>query len=364
MTRWITVSALSYVGELISILLTASLIAFLLNYPVAVVQRVLPRSAAAVLVYLVAGFVVVILALTLVPPVFNQGRQLVTNLPTLLEEGQQQLASFQTWSVEHNLPFDVRILASQLLARVQTQAEAIASTGLGLVVGTFNWFLDLILVLVIAFYMLIDGERVWRGITGIFSQKIRDGLTQSLQRNLQRFVTGQLLLGLFMATTLSLAFWLLKVPFFLLFAVFIGLMEVIPFIGATLGIATVVTIVAFMDWWLALEVLGVAIALQQVKDNLIAPRIMGNLTGLSPVVIFVSLLLGAKLGGLLGVILAIPLTGVVKSLTEIVLDPTLPPQTGAFFHNPLTRNNYKPALSPAFGTEPDGKRESAKEAGV
>jgi hypothetical protein len=110
--------------------------------------------------------------------------------------------------------------------------------------------------------------------------------------------------------------------------------------------------------------LGVAIALQQVKDNLIAPRIMGNLTGLSPVVIFVSLLLGAKLGGLLGVILAIPLTGVVKSLTEIVLDPTLPPQTGAFFHNPLTRNNYKPALSPASGTEPDGKRESAKEAGV
>ncbi len=63
-------------------------------------------------------------------------------------------------------------------------------------------------------------------------------------------------------------------------------------------------------------------------------------------------------------ILAIPLTGVVKSLADIILDPTLPPQTGAIFHNPLTRNNYKPALSPASGTEPDGKRESAKEAGV
>jgi predicted PurR-regulated permease PerM len=347
-TGWLTLRTLSYVGELISILLTAALIAFLLNYAVAVVQPFLPRSVAAVFVYLVAAFAVVLIALTVVPPVFNQGRQLVTNLPSLLEEGQEQLASFQSWSVAHNLPFDVRILASQLLTRVQTQAEAIASTGLGLVVGTFNWFLDLILVLVISFYMLIDGERVWRSLMRIFSPTIRNGLTQSLQRNLQRFFSGQLLLGLFMATSLTLAFLALQVPFFLLFAVFIGLMEVIPFVGATLGIAMVVSVVAFINWWLALEVLGVAIALQQVKDNLIAPRIMGNLTGLSPVIIFVSLLLGAKVGGLLGVILAIPLTGVGKSLAEIVLDPTLPPQTGEFFHNPLYKDdNLKPVLSPS-----------------
>ncbi len=256
---------------------------------------------AAILVYLVAGIAVVIVALTLVPPVFNQARQLVTNLPFLLDGAQEQLTTFQAWSAERNLPFDVRILASQFLARVQTQAEAIATTGLGLVVGTFNWVLDLILILVISFYMLIDGERVWQGLTSIFSPLIRDSLTEALQRNLQRFVSGQLLLGLFMAITLTLAFWALRVPFFLLFAVFIGLMEVIPFVGATLGIATVATVVAFIDWWLALQVLAVAIALQQVKDNLVAPRIMGNLTGLSPVIIFVSLLLGAQLGGILGV---------------------------------------------------------------
>ncbi|HEY9668756.1 MAG TPA: AI-2E family transporter [Coleofasciculaceae cyanobacterium] len=354
-TGWITLNALGYVGEIISILLTAALIAFLLNYAVAAVQPLLPRNVAAVLVYLFAAFVVVILALTLVPPVYNQGRQLVMRLPSLLEEGQLRLATFQDWSVEHNLPFDVRILASQLLARIQAQAEAIASTGLGLVVGTFNWFLDLILILVISFYMLIDGERVWRSLVSIFSLRIRDGLTQSLQRNLQQFVLGQLSLGLFMTVTLTPAFWLLKVPFFLLFAVFIGLMEVIPFVGATLGIATVVSVVAFINWWLALEVLGVAIALQQVKDNLIAPRIMGRLTGLSPVIIFVALLVGAKIGGLLGVILAIPLTGVGKSLAEIVLDPTLPPQTGAFFHNPLKKERVQPALSATTGTETGGE---------
>ena len=334
-TGWIALKAISYMGELLSIVITAALIAFLLNYAVAGLRPFLPRTIAAGLVYLMAGFVVVIAALTLLPLVFNQARQLVTNFPSLLDSAQDQLNTFQAWSLQYNLPFDVQLLVSLLFDRLQTQAEAIASRSLGLVVGTFNWVLDAIFILVLSFYMLIDGERVWGSITSIFSRQIRAGLTAALKRNLQRFVSGQLLLGLFMAVTLTVAFWTLRVPFFLLFAVFIGLMEIIPFIGATLGIAAVAVVVAFIDWWLALQVLAVAVALQQVKDNLVAPRIMGNLTGLSPVIIFVSLLLGAQLGGFLGVILAIPLTGVVKSLAETVLDPTLPPQTGEFFHNPF-----------------------------
>ena len=334
-TGWIALKAISYMGELLSIVITAALIAFLLNYAVAGLRPFLPRTIAAGLVYLMAGFVVVIAALTLLPLVFNQARQLVTNFPSLLDSAQDQLNTFQAWSLQYNLPFDVRLLVSLLFDRLQSQAEAIASRSLGLVVGTFNWVLDAIFIVVLSFYMLIDGERVWGSITSIFSRQIRAGLTAALKRNLQRFVSGQLLLGLFMAVTLTVAFWTLRVPFFLLFAVFIGLMEIIPFIGATLGIAAVSVVVAFIDWWLALQVLAVAVALQQVKDNLVAPRIMGNLTGLSPVIIFVSLLLGAQLGGFLGVILAIPLTGVVKSLAETVLDPTLPPQTGEFFHNPF-----------------------------
>jgi predicted PurR-regulated permease PerM len=338
-TGWIALKAISYLGELLSIVITAALIAFLLNYAVAGLRPFLPRTIAAGLVYLMAGFVVVIAALTLLPLVFNQARQLVTNLPSLLDSAQDQLNTFQAWSLQYNLPFDVRLLVSLLFDRLQTQAEAIASRSLGLVVGTFNWVLDAIFILVLSFYMLIDGERVWGIITSIFSRQIRAGLTAALKRNLQRFVSGQLLLGLFMAVTLTVAFWTLRVPFFLLFAIFIGLMEIIPFIGATLGIAAVSVVVAFIDWWLALQVLAVAVALQQVKDNLVAPRIMGNLTGLSPVIIFVSLLLGAQLGGFLGVILAIPLTGVVKSLAETVLDPTLPPQTGEFFHNPFAHDS-------------------------
>ncbi|MGL5079984.1 MAG: AI-2E family transporter [Microcoleaceae cyanobacterium] len=334
-TGGLTISAFEYVGELIGILITAGLIAFVLNYAVATLQHYVPRGLSAALVYLIAAFVVVIIALTIVPPIVIQGRQLITKFPDLVESGKQQLIQVQAWSTERNLPFNFVVLQQQLFAKLQGGSDSIAARGFGLVVGTFNWFIDFILILIISFYMLLDGERLWQGITRFFSPKVRCILTESLVKNFQGFVLGQFILGLFMATTLTLTFSILKVPYFLVFAVFIGLMEVIPFIGATLGIGTVVIIVAFINGWLALQVLGGSIVLQQIKDNIVTPRLMGDITGLSPVVIFAALILGGKIGGLLGVILAIPLTGVIKSIVEVLLDPDSPPQTGSFFANPF-----------------------------
>ncbi|PZV17869.1 MAG: AI-2E family transporter [Leptolyngbya sp.] len=341
---WLTTQALSYIGGLISILLTAALIAFLLNYPVNALKNLLPRTAAAVIVYLASVLLVVLLLVTLLPPIINQGVQFITGFPNLLAQAQDKLTGFQVWSDEHGFPINAQFLTSQVLNRSQAIAESTATRGVSLVLGTVNRFVDFTLILVISFYMLIDGDRLWQAFTSVLNPLIQQELTISLRTNLQRFGTGQLLLGSFMAAALTIAFWILQVPFFLLFAMFIGIMEVIPFVGATLGIGTVVLIVLFIDWWLALKVLVVSLIVQQVKDNLITPRLMGKLTGLSPVFIFISLLLGAKVGGLLGIILAIPFTGVVKSFVEVVSEPTLPPQTGSFFQNPLALKDTNAAL--------------------
>ncbi len=348
---WLTLNAVSYFGELISIMVTAGLLAFLMNYLVARLRFVMSRPLAATLVYLLSGVVFVLICITIAPPVLSQAQQLITNLPNLITSGQRQLAELQAWSDTHQIQFAIPMLQQQLLSKLQERAETIATRGVGLLLGTFNWVLDLILILVISFYMLLDGERLWKGITSFFAPPIRDFLSESFRRNLQRFFSGQLLLGLFMAVTLSLAFWWLHVPFFLVFAIFIGVMEVIPFVGATLGIVTVGILVAFINWWLAVQVIGVAIVVQQIKDNLLTPRVLGNLTGLSPAIVLPTLLLGGQVGGLLGVILAIPLTGMVKTIAELLLDPTLPPQTGSFFVNPM--NSEKPVSNLQCDLDPD-----------
>jgi len=352
-TGWVTVNTLDYVSGLIGLLLTAALIAFLFNYAVAGLQRLsLPRRIAIPLAYLAAIVVTTLVGFTVVPPAIDQGRQLVARLPALLDDLQRQLAAAQAWAEANDLPVDFKPIADRAIERLQNQFQNIASTGFGVVLGTFNWVIEAILIVVVSFYMLPDSARLWRGITLFLAPPIQQELTRALQQNLQRFVTGQLLLGSFMAVTLTLAFRVLDVPFFLLFALFVGALELIPFIGATIGIGTVTLLVAFIDGWLALQVLAVSVVVQQFKDNLVSPRVMGNLTGLSPVVILVALLLGARIGGLLGVILAIPVTGALKSLTDVIADPALPPQTGAFFNNPLQPKPSAAALSPSEPSQP------------
>lgn len=71
---------------------------------------------------------------------------------------------------------------------------------------------------------------------------------------------------------------------------------------------------------------------------------MGNLTGLSPAIVLAALLLGGRVGGLLGVILAIPLAGMARTIVELLLDPTLPPQSGSFFVNPMEEPEAEEAL--------------------
>lgn len=119
-----------------------------------------------------------------------------------------------------------------------------------------------------------------------------------------------------MFTTLTPIFVVLKVPFALLFALLIGAAELIPFIGATLGIGTVTILVLFQNWWLAVQVALAAIFMQQIKDNVLAPQLMGNFTGLNPIWIFIALLLGAETAGFLGAIVAVPLAGTIKSTID------------------------------------------------
>ena len=94
-------------------------------------------------------------------------------------------------------------------------------------------------------------------------------------------------------------------------------MALVPF-GGTVGIALTTLLVALQDFWLGFRVLIAAVIVQQILDNLVAPRILGSVTGLNPVWILVSVLTGARIGGLLGVIVAVPIAVVIKTALTAV----------------------------------------------
>ena len=316
---WLLSQAFRYFEHLVTILSVAAILAFLLNYPVQFFERArVTRTQAVSLVLLVTLTLFIILGVTLVPVVIEQLVQLLKGIPAWLQASLDNLQRLDNWGKARHLPLDLTGFTRQINIRIASQVQVLASQALGFALGTLTGLLDAVLVVVLAFYMLLYGDRVWQGGINLFPPRIGISLSTSLRLNFQNFFISQLLLGLFMVVTLTPIFLFLKVPFALLFALLIGAGELIPFIGATLGIGLVTILVLVQDWKLALLVAVAAIIMQQIKDNIVAPRILGNFIGLNPIWIFVAILVGAEIAGFLGVIVAVPIAGTIKGTIDAI----------------------------------------------
>ena len=310
---WALVQLLAYFEAVIVIFTFAAILAFLLSYPVRWLRRFLPHSLAVILVFLLSIVILGGIAITVGLAVLSQGQQLIDSVTAFLNSLLPLLNRIEEFLRSRN--FQVNLSAIE----EQVRNQALASLGASLIIlqSFLTNFVTFILIAVIAFFMLLDGDKLWDFILKIVPRHRRSKFTAIIRRNFLGFFRGQLLLTLFLTTSTFLVFLILKVPFPLLLAVIIGILDMIPGIGATLGVATICLLVLSQSFWLALKVLAACIVLQQIQDNLIAPRIMQDSLNLNPVVVFFALLVGARVAGLLGIFIAIPIAGVVVTLFEI-----------------------------------------------
>ena len=303
----------------ITILIVAAILAFLLNYPVKFFERArITRTQAVIIVLLATLTLFVILGVTLVPIVADQTVQLLGRIPASLSASQENLQNFQALAKRQRLPLDLRVISTQINASIQTAVQQLASGAVGVAGTVLSGLINMVLIIVLAFYMLLYGDRVWLGLVNLLPANIRIPLTTSLRLNFHFFFLSQLLLGLFMIFVLTPVFLILKVPFALLFAILIGISQLIPFIGASLGIGLVTVLVLLQSWSLGIQVAIAAIFVQQLKDNLIAPKLLGDFIGLNPIWIFVSILMGFEIAGLLGTLLAVPIAGTIKGTFDAI----------------------------------------------
>lgn len=310
---WLLSALFHYFQHPFTILIIAAILAFLLNYVVKFFERAkITRTQAIIIVLMLTLTLLGILGVTLVPILTEQTIQLFNKVPDWLSASRTNLEHLENWAKHRRLPVDLRMVTNQINVSIQSVLQQVASSAVGFAGTLLSGMLDLILVFVLAFYMLLYGDRVWYGLVNLLPSKISIPLTHSLQINFRNFFISQLLLGLFMTITLTPTFIFLRVPFALLFAILIGLSELIPFIGATLGIGLVTLLVSLQSIWLGIPVAGAAIFMQQIKDNLLAPKLLGDFTGLNPIWIFVSILMGFEIAGLLGSLVAVPIAGTIK----------------------------------------------------
>jgi predicted PurR-regulated permease PerM len=329
---WLLSVFFHYFQHPITILSISAILGFLLNYPVKLFKRArITHTQAVIVVLLVTLTLVIILGVTLVPMLIDQTIQLLNKIPDWLTTSQRNLEQVEALAIQRRLPFDLKVISTQINANIQNLVQQLASGAVGFAGTLLSGLVNLMLVVVLAFYMLLYGDRVWSGLVSLLPSNIKIPLTTSLRLNFQNFFLSQLLLGLFMVVTLTPIFLVLRVPFALLFAIFIGIAQLIPFVGATLGIGLVTILVLLQNWWLAVQVALVAILMQQIKDNLLAPKLMGDFIGLNPIWIFVAILMGFEIAGLLGTLVAVPIAGTIKGTFD-----TLKSSQSGDFVSPFT----------------------------
>lgn len=303
-------------------------------------ERYIKNRLFAVLTVYALGSVVTIIGIIVVIPT------LVVQVSQLLQSTFDHIPSFIEWLTQILTPLEQKLSAAHIHMKTSDMLLNVAATApkpdAGLVMAhltsvatsTVTWLFYGLSVLILAFYFLLDGPRMSREIAGIFPEAFTARILaffQDADRNLHSFFKGQIVLGLLFGAFMVAVYSALGVPYALALGIILGVWEVVPVIGPTIGIIPTVIAVLLqgMEHVPAGRLVQVAIVLavfgicQWLKDNIVAPKYIGNVIGLHPVVIFIAIMIGARLDGMLGIIVSLPVACIVNVFLKHLRHPEL-----------------------------------------
>jgi len=195
----------------------------------------------------------------------------------------------------------------------------------GTVGGVINWTALFVAIVIFSVYLTSEGEQLLQlGLLRISDDRKRERvkkLINDVEYKLGRWMTGQLTVSTIAGITLGLVLSLLKVPFALPLGVIVGLLNTIPTLGTTLAIIPSVLVALISGGWTrALVVLVIYLIYQQIENNVLIPRIMGNAVGLKPIVVMFGVTMFLILFGAWGAVLAVPVMVVINIFYEFYID--------------------------------------------
>jgi predicted PurR-regulated permease PerM len=186
----------------------------------------------------------------------------------------------------------------------------------------FEIFIGIFFVLASAAYWIFERDRAVQLVTSLVPRprrKIVRDTWDLIDLKLGAYVRGQLILIAAVATVLSLAFWAIGLPYWILVGIFAGVVEIVPVIGPLTAGAVAIGVGLTVSWQLALAAGVVVLVVRLVEDYLVIPKVLGDAVGLSPLLVLVSVTAVAILFGGFAVLLAIPLAAVVATLIGVIV---------------------------------------------
>jgi len=305
--------------DLVLVLITAVVIASAIEPGVVRLRRRgLPRVFSVLLIYVLIFAVFFGLFYFFVPTLFAEVVTFLTSLPIYLEALDRASAFDEFAAILGTEPPDLASI--DLMAQFRGAAEAAGAFGNALtaIAGIFGGVLSFVLIIVFSFYFAVIETGVDDFLQIVSPPKYRAYILDLWMRSRKKiglWMQGQLLLAVIMGVLLYLGLTILGVPHALLLAVLAACFEIIPVFGPTLAAVPAVAI-AFVDGGLTLGLLtiGLYAIAQQFENHLIYPLVVTRVVGVPPLLVILAIIIGAQLAGFLGILLAVPIAGIVQEL--------------------------------------------------
>ncbi|MDQ3091220.1 MAG: AI-2E family transporter [Actinomycetota bacterium] len=272
-----------------------------------------PRSAAILAVYAALVAVIVGVGLLVVPPVVDQLDQLAGDLPGFLNDLRAN-ATFREFDARYGIVQTLQEQASSLPSRLGDAAGTLQSV----TVGAFNAVFELVTVLTIAFFLLLDRKRIVALSLGLAGERRAPELVRvggRIYRSTAGYVAGALTIAAINGLVTFVTLTILGVPFAVPLSVLMFFFGLIPLVGATIGGAIILLVTLFtVSLTSTIVYLVVLVVYQQVENSVLQPFVYKRTVDVPPLVVIVSILVGTALLGVLGALVAIPVAAGVQIL--------------------------------------------------
>jgi predicted PurR-regulated permease PerM len=289
-------------------------------------SRVLSTALAYVTVVALLGAFV----LLAVPPIIQQTAKLVEKIPGLVNDATTQNGGISQVIHHYNLQPQVESALSSLKDSATSIATGLGKNLVNSLSSVFAFIGAGILVLVLTFFMLVEGptwmENLWRLYTDKEKMRYHKKVVKKMYNVVTSYVNGQLIVsaldGLFAGLAVFILSLIFNIPasFAIPAAAIMFVFSLIPMFGALLGAVLVALIIAFNAWPAAVIYLIYVIIYQQVESSYISPKVQSRKIDLSPLAILGSVTIGIYLFGIAGGIISIPIAGIIKILVEEYLN--------------------------------------------
>ena len=322
------IAVVAYIVYLVPGVLTTAVggiaLALVLSFPVGFLSRFLPRGLSILLSFLLVVGLVVLAALYLLPFAVEQFVALFRAVPGIASAAERYLSDALDFLQNRGLlPSDpdevARRVRNALTSAARTAAGYVFGGAVSIVTGTMNFAVTLLGVVFIGAYLLVDVQRFEEAFLRAAPRSYRNdakGLWNAFGHTLSKYLGGLALILLIQGAASAVGLLFIGVPYALILGAFVSVTAVIPYLGAFLGAVPAVLVALTISPTTALLTVLLFVAVQQLEGNFLTPKIQGDTLHVHPVLVFLGVIVGGGLGGIFGVIVAVPALAVLRVLFD------------------------------------------------